>query len=67
MSSSPWQHPMCEACWFQKNGDARPLVVVKSKWEKCCFCWGWTHAGIYVHLDPELLSCKGNHYEVPQS
>lgn len=58
---SKWTHPICSACWEQREPNREPVRLREPEVERCCFC-GKVHAsGIYVREDPNVTACGGSH------
>jgi len=61
-----WTHPICEACWIQREARhepggvsiRRPTMITDARAELCCFCGKPTIVGTYVRHSPARLSCR---------
>jgi len=47
-----WTHPICEACWSERNPNREPVTVNNGNIETCCYCGEHTKSGIYIREDP---------------
>jgi hypothetical protein len=60
---SAWTHPICRDCWMKKFPNRKPIQVIDSKAQNCCYCDTYTAAGIFVRENPMFLRCQGKHDE----
>jgi hypothetical protein len=61
---SDWNHPMCEVCWVERNGDRVPLRIAEHREvERCCWCGRDTVNGVYVREYPPELPNHRPHAE----
>jgi hypothetical protein len=56
-------HAICSGCWkrlYGRLGEMRSLREID--WERCCFCGGLAHHGLYRQdADPlEVAACHGH-------
>lgn len=56
-----WNAPICEHCWWKRNGERRPVRVKKAPAEVCTDCGEATRSGIYHRLNPDKQTYK--HWE----
>jgi hypothetical protein len=47
-----WTQPVCNSCWFDREGERTPVRMREPELEFCCLCGQATHSGIYVRLNP---------------
>jgi hypothetical protein len=52
-----WTHPICLACYAQKEPGCSPVRLHRefADEERCCFCGQPTTDGIYYRADPRAV------------
>ena len=54
---SKWNHSICDACWWKREGQLQPHRMKDPKQRTCCYCGAENSSGIGVKDDPAKTLC----------